>query len=249
MQYRNLVSGLTACLFSATLSAAQWSTTEIHLQNGELTDPFAREEFNTTILTFQHVSGWTYGDNFFFVDHLNGESGDPEFYGEWYSNFSLGKILDTQVGGGPIKDIGIVAGYNFAPEDPANLNFYLPGFRLVWDIEGFAFIQTDITAYLTDGNQDDNSFMIDCAWAYPISSGNQKFSIEGHIEYIGERGDGYGQESWILAQPQFRWDAGNALFGSDGVFYLGIEYQYWQNKLGVDGEDDNVAQLLAVWRL
>ena len=55
-------------------------------------------------------------------------------------------------------------------------------------------------------------------------------------------------ESWILFQPQIRLDLGEALGNESGKLFVGIEYQYWKNKLGEKGTDDNTAQLLAVWR-
>ena len=55
-------------------------------------------------------------------------------------------------------------------------------------------------------------------------------------------------KGWILAQPQLGWDIGKALAGRPNQLFLGIEYQYWWNKLGVD-DDDNVAQLWVMWRL
>ena len=51
----------------------------------------------------------------------------------------------------------------------------------------------------------------------------------------------------ILAQPQFTWDLGKVV-GAPNQFMVGIEYQYWLNKLGTD-EDESTAQLLVVWRL
>ncbi|WDE13133.1 hypothetical protein [Thalassomonas haliotis] len=45
-------------------------------------------------ITLQQASGWTYGDNFFFIDHLNdpNENGfeDNALYGEFYLNPSPG---------------------------------------------------------------------------------------------------------------------------------------------------------------
>ena len=55
-------------------------------------------------------------------------------------------------------------------------------------------------------------------------------------------------KGWILAQPQLGWDIGKALTGAANQLFLGVEYQYWWNKLGVD-DDDNVAQLWVMWRL
>ena len=133
--------------------SADWSITEAHFAYGNLDIPtFAGGgDSDHFIYTLQHASGWKYGDNFFFVDFMDAQ--DPGFqdfdiYSEWYSNFSLGKIAGRAVGGGIVSDIGLIWGFNWASD--ANVKKYLPGFRLVLDLGGFAFANLDITAYIDD---------------------------------------------------------------------------------------------------
>lgn len=256
------VMGLLCLLGVASQSsAADWSITEAHFQYGQLNTPnFAggARNVNTLIVTFQHASGWKYGSNFFFIDYLNGE--DPNFnnrdiYGEWYPNFSIGKIIKKDISVGFIKDFGILAGINFGAQ-PKVLKF-LPGVRLELNLPGFGFANLDITAYIdasagvAEGGapKEDDSFMFDFNWAYPFKIGKHIFSIEGHIEYIGERTNEFGNPVswWILAQPQFRWDVGSAN-GWPSRFFIGIEWQVWINKLGDPDTHDNAPQALAVWR-
>ena len=237
--------------------AADWSNTEVHLQHGDLKQIYANNaKRKTTIFTLQHASGWNYGDNFFFFDHLNyngdNDSDGDELYGEWYSNFSLSKLSGNSLSVGPISDIGLIAGLNFAPE--VDTLYYLPGLRLSLDLPGFVFANLDITAYIQDSDllpKEDNSYMIDFNWAYPFTIGKASFSIEGHIEYIAasDTANSGKRESWLLAQPQFRYDLGKTLMKVENKVFIGIEYQFWQNKLGDKNTDENAAQLLAVWRL
>lgn len=277
----NIAFGVTmTAAVSFTAQAADWSATEVQLQYGDLKKPFqgggsSSDTNGTTILTFQHASGWKYGDNFFFIDHLNygktdfedteGRPGDDEFYGEWYSNFSLGKISGKDLKVGFIKDVGLIAGFNIAPE--VDTLYYLPGVSIALDIPGFAFAQIYVTGYIQNGAsnvgggtkiEEDDSYMIDFSWAYPFTIGSTKWSFEGHVEYIdgadtdvivsgvGKVDEGE-RESWILAQPQLRLDLGN-FWGTPDQLFVGIEYQYWNKKLGDNDTEDNVAQLLAVWR-
>lgn len=264
LKLKSYVQGTALALLSLIVwqpaTAADWSNTELHIQIGNLDVPsFAGGgSSDHVIYTLQHASGWKYGDNFFFFDILDGDRPgfqDFDMYGEWYTNFSLGKIMGKPVGGGFVKDIGIILGFNWAAD--ANVKKYLPGVRLSLDLPGFAFANLDITAYLDDsegffdpqGNpsggapSEDNSFMIDFNWARPFKIGDSNFSIEGHIEYIGERDNEFGGkvESWILAQPQFRW------YVRDNIA-LGIEYQFWQNKLGDAATDESAVQALFVWK-
>jgi hypothetical protein len=75
----------------------------LHYQYGRLDTPgFAGGGIeNTHILTFQHASGWKYGDNYFFTDFLNdtGHDGfnDTELCGEYYANFSMSKISGSRL--------------------------------------------------------------------------------------------------------------------------------------------------------
>lgn len=275
MKIKNIVASLaltSSVLLSTGTLAETWSSTEVHLQAlGELERVGTGGTADTTIITFQHAGGWEYGDNFFFVDHLrysvNDDANFPvddssEFYGEWYSNFSLGAITGNDMSFGIVKDVGIVAGLNFAPE--VDSSWILPGVRFALDLPGFAFAQVDVTSYIHQGGgsadssvftvvDEDSSFMIDFAWAYPFKIGNTSWSVEGHLEYIDGRQQtsNFGTselESWILFQPQIRLDLGEALGNKAGKLFVGIEYQYWKNKLGEKGTDDNAAQFLAVWR-
>jgi len=249
-----LTLSLTACLLplSQTASAAVWSNTELHIQFGYLETPeffpgAPTGEKETTIFTLQHASGWKHGENFFFFDVISAEDGgfdDTDTYGEWYSYFSFRG--DKGPRAGKLKDVRLIAGFNWAPD--ADSIKYLPGINLQWNCSGFAFLNTDLMLYLDDSvgiagggaaPGEDDSWIFDVNWKRPFHDG--KFSIEGHAEYIDGRDNEFGDkvESWILAQPQFR-------FYVNPSVAIGIEYQYWQNKLGTQ-TDESAVQALFVW--
>ena len=211
-----------------------------------------RGDADHLIYTLQHASGWKYGDNFIFIDVLdarNSDFQDFDLYSEWYSNFSLGKLTGQKTGFGIVSDIGVLLGVNWARD--AEVTKFLPGMRLSLDIKGFAFANLDITAYIDDSQgissggapEEDDSFMVDFNFARPFKIGTFNFSLEGHIEYIGERDNKIGDkvERWVLAQTQFRWRANDHVSA-------GIEYQYWMNKLGDKDTDERAVQALLVWR-
>jgi hypothetical protein len=119
------------------------------------------------------------------------------------------------------------------------------------------FLNTDFTAFIDDNGgvasggvpKEGDGFMVDVNWASDFTLGGQHFRFEGHAEYISRRSQATGGHApyWILAQPQFRYDAGSLLGGGLDRFYVGIEWQVWINKLGDGGTDENVPQALAVW--
>jgi nucleoside-specific outer membrane channel protein Tsx len=249
----------SSCAFaqeeSTESSFFNFSTTEFHYQYGSnYQRPFSLEpEQQASIYTLQHVNAWKYGDNFFFADFTDASDTGSDVYSELYSNFSLGKILDREITVGPIKDIGLIVGVNYAKD--AKVYKYLPGVRLSWNVPKFTFVYTDLTAYIDDSRgvmhggapAETNSYMLDVSWALPFTIGRHDFAVDGHVEYIGKRRNEFGDRvNWhILAQPQIRYDLGKSLFVSAGVLFVGVEYQLWINKLGGD-KDDNVVQALVV---
>ncbi|MCX4189424.1 outer membrane protein OmpK [Methylophaga sp. OBS3] len=256
------LSVLSALLsLPVTSFAFDWSINELHYQHGQIKSPgFVGGKRSTTdILTFQHASGWQYGQNFLFIDYLDDDRkdgfNDEDFYLEYYGSLSLSKVTGKNFAFGPVKDMSLIAGINYAHD--AKVRKYLPGIRFSWNVPAFTFLNTDITAYIDDNRglsaggapAESDSYMVDVNWGLPFKVGQQRFSIVGHIEYIGSRHNELGLpvRHWILAQPQFRWDAGHALFNKADKLYLGVEYQWWQNKLG-DDVDEHTAQALAVWR-
>ena len=233
---------------------AEWSVTEAHLQYGRLRIPtFAGGgEADTLTYTLQHASGWKYGDNFFFVDFADARDArlqNLDTYAEWFSNFSLGKISGRTIGRGIIADVGLIWGFGWAPD--ADVRKYLPGIRLGLNLEGFTLANLDISAYIDDNAgaaaggapRESDSYSAKFNFARPFTIGKSNFSIEGYVEYVSGRVNEFGDnvESWILAQPQFRWSPNDQVS-------LGIEYQFWLNKLGDGATDESAVQALLVWK-
>ena len=265
MQFKQWITyfsvGLLTATFAISSQAEIWSSTEVHYSSGDLDQVPGGEAKKTNIITFQHAGGHKYGDNFFFIDHSRVKNGKSEFYGEWYSNFSLGAITGSDMSFGMVKDVGLITGFNFAPA--VDSTWFLPGVRLALDLPGFAFANLDMTAYNHVGGAADNtdeftikdeesSYMLDFNWAYPFKLGGLSWSIEGHAEYIAGRKqtnkyEVKDLENSILIQPQIRMDIGEALGNEAGNFYVGLELQYWQNKLGDKDVDESTVQFLTVW--
>ena len=116
----------------------------------------------------------------------------------------VGKLSGRKISFGPVSDIGFLLGLNWARD--SEVMKYLPGVRLSLDIEGFAFANLDIMAYIDDSNglssggapEEDDSFLVDFNFARPFSVGAYQFSIEGHIEYAGSRDNELGRPGRIL---------------------------------------------------
>jgi hypothetical protein len=245
---------------------ALWSTTELQFQYGVLDVPlFAGGGTDATaISTFQHASGYSFGDFFMFVDLSKGDDSGTNHFNDWevyteaYLSFSSARILHVDYGNSILRDVALIGGINYAFD--ADVLKLLPGIRLSWNLPGFAFLNTDFMAYLdaskgvAGGNfnapAETDSWMVDMNFAtesFEIAGAH--FNFEGHVEYIAPRHNEFGAKvrGHILGQPQFRWDAGETLFGTRNHLFLGIEYQFWLNKLGEDN-DEHAVQFLAAWR-
>jgi|TARA_R110002126_G_scaffold13118_2_gene56383 nucleoside-specific outer membrane channel protein Tsx len=243
-----------------------FSTTEIHYQYGNQDNPFTKQKNHTTVITTQNASLWDWGSTFFFVDYSkdNNESdgsnfNDENIYLEAYLNLSFNALFGEHFHKGVLKDVGFIIGTNYS-RDPKVVK-YTPGIRLAWDVPGFTYLNTDILSYLdrsagkrknaANAPAEDDSWFIDMNYLYPFSIKDQKFMITGHAEFMkGRELDDIitgTKKDWFLAQTQIRWDVGNALFSKPDKFYIGTEYQYWNNKLGTD-VDEHMAQALAVVR-
>ena len=257
-QMRKFTGIVVLVVFCVGLSVPTVSAQmEFQYQRGSLLNPFSNpgSYHSTNILTFQNAGGWKLGSSFFFIDFMddaeNDGFNDKDFYGEWYPTLSFSKLFGRNFELGPVADISAISGLNFGGD--ANVLKYLPGIQFSWKVPGFIFVNTDFTAVVdySDGTQHDPGFMFDISWLAVMNIGDQSFSFMGHAEYISavdHKNSTSKNEAWILAQPQLVWDVGN-LFSTPNAFHVGIELQYWLNKLGKNGQDEFRPQFLIVWRL
>lgn len=93
--------------FSSKAFSFDWSITELHYQFGRLKQPFLQQqEAGTSVVTFQHINGWRYGNNFLFFDTLMPHQGKMDYYGEYYGSLSLSKLSGVDLAIGPSRILG-----------------------------------------------------------------------------------------------------------------------------------------------
>jgi len=232
----------------------EWSTTEIqYLHGSNYQEPGFNHDFSKSIITVTHADGWAYGRNFFFMDTMftDGYEDWPsqtELYGEVYSTFSLGKILDTDLTLGIFKDIGATIGVNLGENvDSLQSGFraWLYGVTVDFNLPGFDYFNVDfLRQRVTESIDIGASWQITPVWKFRFELGSTKWSFEGFADFIGKK-DYTARQA--LTQPQLRLDVGD-LFGNSNHLYLGIEYQYWHNKYGIKGLHETVPQALLLWK-
>lgn len=243
------LAALALGLMGSGAAQAGFSTTEIQLHYGgnykvgsNSTFPAFGETTDRATITLEHFSTNDIGDLFFFVDFFvdredevvpNAKSGQ---YGEIYYTLH-GKNFGLDLGDGFISALDFQVGLNQGDD----FSVALVGPRVSFNVPGFQFLSLALTTYTNfvdpfDRNLD-SSYQATVAWAAPFNIGNQKFSTQGFVDFIGDQGALV--DSQILFSPQIRWDLGHAIGRPEGKIHLGIEYSHWKNKFGITGVDEN----------
>ncbi len=235
---RLVTAALGACALLTSASALAYP---LQWQNNSLTylygTDFQVDPKTQQTVTFEHVSGWNFGDLFFFIDsiHYNGDKnarGDnSSYYGEFSPRLSFGKLSGQDLSVGPIKDVLLAATYEFGRGD---LHNYLlgPGFDL--DIPGFDYFQ--LNTYYRRADTPDGGrgvWQITPVWAYTVPAGRSDILIDGFIDWVVDNDSRSGYHANFKFNPQIKYDLGKAMNWAEKQLYVGIEYDYWKNKYGI----------------
>jgi nucleoside-specific outer membrane channel protein Tsx len=215
----------------------QWQSNSLTYLYGQ---NFAVNPETQQTFTFEHADGWKYGDNFLFIDKIfyNGKGdsqvGDNTLYGELSPRLSLGKIFDRKFEFGPIKDVLLAMTYEFGEGD---VESYLigPGFDLA--IPGFDYFQLNFYQRHPDGDRPGNNvWQITPVWSYTIPVRGSDILIDGYMDWVVDndknaRGTYHAN---LHFNPQIKYDLGKAMNLGEKQLYVGIEYDYWSNKYGIE---------------
>ncbi len=220
------------------------------------------EQRSQSTFTFEHASGWNWGDIFAFYDYIDADnmrySGNelatmsakeqssfyymeisPRISGSWLTGQSLAF--------GPVKDVLAAFTYEKGNGGPGTEN-YLYGIGMDWDAPGFAFLQTNLYRVKINHNVFfDSDFggtqtagdagngyteQLTVAGAVPFSIGQQDFVIDGYADWRAPSKEANTQTS-LGSSIQIKWDAGKAMFGEGRKLYVGTELNMWHNKYGI----------------
>ncbi|ALM53490.1 outer membrane protein OmpK [Halomonas huangheensis] len=244
----SLVAGATM-LAALPVAAAQYSTTKVEALYGwdyqdEADAGFPIDNPHHSVLTFANASGWNWGDSFFFIDLTNyDQSSDEEqdfgsAHAEWIVRGNLGELFNSDLSFGPVKGIYAAAQLDFDRNATTRKTAHLAGLSIDLDVPGLDFFKVH-ALYRNDESDaaEGSSEQYTLVWSRTFELGSETFSFEGFLDYITEEGDLAEQ---VLTQPQLVWHATDSIG-------LGIEYQYWHNKFGLEGTDESVPQAMLRW--
>lgn len=102
-------------------------------------------------------------------------------------------------------------------------------------ILGFDYFQ--LNTYLRpppDGKCDGkNVLQITPVWNYTIPVGNSSVVIDGFINWVVDNDKSY--QANFHFNPQIKYDLAKTM-GWVEKFYVGVEYDYWSDKYGIDND-------------
>lgn len=224
---------------SSTIASAEqfWSDFSVSALTGsDYLNPFTATEDSRNVVTIEHASGHSWGGTFFFIDRL---SSPNDVYGEFSIN------PDVYKSDGFIKNAFVATQVEFGSGE-SNFNNYLVGAGVNLKVPGSQYFnvvyyrrsQADLGIEREDNNQ------ITVTWRF--DKGN--FRIDGFLDIVDSADTMFGEsEAGFNFTPQIKYNIAPVLGIKGGRLDVGVEYIYWKNKFGVDGQTENNLNLLAKW--
>ena len=229
------------------VGAADWSDTSIGLRWGsKFAEPFNTKDISKSIVNLTHVSGYKYGTNFLNADLLmsdNKDSGAQEVYVVYRHTLDLGKVTDKKFAFGPVRGVGITAGFDFnTKNDPgygSKKRMLVLGPTLMMDVPGFLNVsllllhESNRPSAIATRYTYDSHAMLNLAWGIPV--GGSGLAFEGFMNYIASKGK---NEFGGPTAPEtnidmaLMYDLASVVGAPKNTFRAGVGYQYWRNKFG-----------------
>jgi hypothetical protein len=130
----SLATLATVGLAAATPAMAMdWMDNAVSVRYGtQFAEPYNNRKIDKTIAAFTHASGYAYGSNFLNVDLLLSDSKEPknpgsstgaaEAYVVYRHTLDLGKLSGQRMAYGPLRDIGLTAGFDLNHKEDTGYN-------------------------------------------------------------------------------------------------------------------------------
>ncbi|MBN0987816.1 DUF5020 family protein [Amphritea pacifica] len=231
----SVVAGAMLSILSMSASAEMlWSSFSLTYLNGsdyEVGDP------DRQVVTVEHASGHSWGDNFFFLDRLESDNGNSENYMELSPRLSLSSLTGNDLSFGPVKDVLLAGTW----ESGEGFDNFLAGVGVSLDVPGFQYFNANL--YRANNDKSSNDTQLTLTWGLPFALSDEEFLYDGFIDWTTSESD---KASEMNFTSQLKWNAGK-LIGTKAPVYVGVEYAYWNNKFGIDGVDERNPALLLKW--
>jgi nucleoside-specific outer membrane channel protein Tsx len=268
---RSLLAAAVAALLTLPLAAhAQFATTNLQvLQGWYFYDPSVGENVKgglMTTFTLNHFDDWKYGDNFAFVDMMQGQFTDganSHLYGELHPRLFVNRLLGAK---GPVlgifKDAGLAGEFNVGQGFQAWLGglgaeLALPfpgniGLNVYYRYTALQ-LPIDTTAGVIHVRDYNHTWQVSPFWNLPFSLGKVPFLFSGFVDVDGVKA-GKGLKGYeLMAQPELLVDVLGAAGGPKNTLLVGVEwylhYHSANKDLGAPSNLISAPQALVQWNL
>lgn len=218
-----------------SLGFCNWSSTHLQLLYGNNYKLGLKQR---EALWFNHVSGHSFGDNYFWFKVTSPTEDTTSVIGEYHPRFSLNKIFNKDFSIGPIKEIFQANALEFGNGSRA----YLFGIGFNLNVPGFKYLKTNF--YWRDKQKvEGRSFQWSTFWMSHLNIKSWLFVFTGFFDL--QTTEGTRRANFQIA-PQFLVDLGN-FWASPNKYQLGLKPIYWKNKFGQKGVNEFVPQAIFKW--
>lgn len=232
-KYVIFVLGVVLLIFGFVQVELFWSDFSLsYLQGLE----YEVGDLDWQVLMVEYVSGFNWGDNFFFLDYIISDDDSFDNYFEFVFCLSLFYVSGSKLGVSIFKDFFVVLQW-----EGGQFNNYMYGVGISLDLLGFKYFYVNIYQVKNDLWDDDEQFLI--LWGVLFIIVGVVFLYDGFLDYLSLFDMNVIEMNFIF---QFKWNVGQFI-GSKVSFYIGMEYVYWMNKYGIDGVDEKNFCLLVKW--
>ena len=192
------------------------------------------------VITFEYTAAWDWGDMFMFYDSIDFDPGGSTYYGEFSPRIK-------------IKDFGkngLISKMYFATTFERGKgglvsNLYGVGFSI--NTESFRYLNANV--YQRD-NADisGKGYQLTSSFGYGTKWGEIPILIDGYLDWVFSSDE---TEDHFHLNPQIKIDMKEWL-GTSQKWYIGIEYDYWYQKFGIedsviDDTNQNTFSFLVKW--
>ncbi|BAN47652.1 hypothetical protein [Metapseudomonas resinovorans] len=261
----HLALGAALITLGTSASAAEdgkifeWMNNSVGFRYGQqFTNPNNPDKFAKRIYSFTHANGYRYGSNFFNLDVFLSDSRDPrkgtdnggsEVYAVYRHQLFASRVFDQPLGTGLVKDYAFTFGFD------ANRNNNLASakkralvFGPTLKLNGAAVLDLSLMYYRERNHSGipnakhpnhtfDATYMLNLTWLKPFQLGDHDAKLQGFVNYVGEKGEDYFDKD---TAPETLMRTSLMVAAMPGAkrkpnLWLGVGYEYWHNKFGVDG--------------
>jgi nucleoside-specific outer membrane channel protein Tsx len=229
-----LLTIISSFFYCSTAFAAKFHNPSISYLYG---DNFVIEPSQQSTFTFEYAAAWDYIDLFMFAEKKFYSGSGSSYYGEFSPRVKLYQFKPNFL----LKKITLATTFERGKN---GVKADLVGFGIDFNTDTFNYLTSNI--YHRDApNKNGYGWQLTSTWSYSTEWFELPILLDGYLDWVFS-GDEI--KNFFHFNPQIKLDM-KKILNSDKQWYLGLEYDYWENKYGIENSADfdtnqNTASLL-----